>query len=62
MQDERDIWNPTFYHRAIRDKIGATLSAEYDLSQPLPEQIRRVLNQFDEPPMPVHSGNQTRRR
>jgi hypothetical protein len=32
---ERDVWNTTIYHRAIRKKIGEALSAAYDLSQPL---------------------------
>jgi hypothetical protein len=52
MQNERDdVWNPSFYNRAIRTKIGAALSQakSYDLSQPLPDRIRMLLDQLDEP-------------
>ena len=52
MQNERDdMWNTTFYHRAVRKTIGETLSQSkgYDLSQPLPERIRTLLEQLDEP-------------
>jgi hypothetical protein len=52
MQNERnDVWNPSFYNRAIRTKIGEALSRAkgYDLSQPLPDQIRVLLDQLDEP-------------
>jgi hypothetical protein len=37
MQDEHDAWNTTYFHRAIRKRIGEALLAGYDLSQPLPE-------------------------
>jgi hypothetical protein len=46
---ERDVRNTTIYHRAIRKKIGETLSAAYDLSQPLPDRIDTLLRQLDEP-------------
>ena len=46
MQNERDdVWNTSFYDRAIRAKIGAALSKNYDLSQPLPDRIRSLLAQ-----------------
>jgi hypothetical protein len=31
MESERDIWNTTDVHRAIRRRIGEALSAGYDL-------------------------------
>ena len=52
MQNERDdVWNTTFYHRAVRKTIGEVLSQSkgYDLSQPLPERIRTLLDQLREP-------------
>ena len=48
MQNERDVWNTTFYHRAIRKRIGEVLSAGYDLSQPLPDRVDKLLHQLDE--------------
>jgi hypothetical protein len=51
MQNERDdVWNTTFYHRAVRRTIGEVLSQSkgYDLSQPLPERIRTLLHQLRE--------------
>jgi hypothetical protein len=49
VQNERDVWNTTLYRGAIRRKIGEALSSGYDLSQPLPERIRTLLVQLDEP-------------
>jgi hypothetical protein len=51
MQDERDVWNTTYFHRAVRKTIGEALSQAkaYNLSQPLPESIRTLLDQLDEP-------------
>ena len=54
VQSERDVWNTTFYHRAIRRKIGEALSAGHDLSRPLPERIRTLLVQLDDPNGPRH--------
>jgi hypothetical protein len=48
MQNERDVWNTIFYHRAIRRQIGDALSAGYDLSQPPPDTIRTLLVHLDE--------------
>jgi hypothetical protein len=44
-----DVWNTTDFHRAIQKRIGETLSAGYDLSLPLPERMRILLGQLDEP-------------
>jgi hypothetical protein len=43
MESERDVWNTTYFHRAIRKRIGETLSAGYDLSTPLPDRMRILL-------------------
>jgi hypothetical protein len=32
-----DVWNTTYFHRAIQKRIGETLLAGYDLSLPLPD-------------------------
>jgi hypothetical protein len=44
-----DVWNTTDVHRAIRRRIGETLSAGYDLSTPLPDRMRTLLDRLDEP-------------
>jgi hypothetical protein len=44
-----DVWNTTDFHRAIQKRIGETLSAGYDLSTPLPDRMRILLGQLDEP-------------
>jgi hypothetical protein len=49
MESERDVWNTTYFHRAIQKRIGETLSAGYDLLTPLPDRIRILLRQLDEP-------------
>jgi hypothetical protein len=49
MQSEGDVWNATFYYRAIRKGLGDAFAADYDLSQPLPHAIRTLLIQLDEP-------------
>jgi hypothetical protein len=49
MRDERDVWNTTYFHRAIRKRIREVLSARYDLSEPLPNGMRALLAQLDEP-------------
>jgi hypothetical protein len=49
MESERDVWNITCLHRAIRKGIGEALSAGHDLSQPLPDRMHTLLIQLDEP-------------
>jgi hypothetical protein len=49
MQDEHDVGNTAGVHRAIRRRIGESLSAGYDLSKPLPDRIQTLLDQLDEP-------------
>jgi hypothetical protein len=49
MESERDIWNSTDVHRAIRRRIGEALSAGYDLSKPLPDRMLTLLDRLDEP-------------
>jgi hypothetical protein len=49
MDSERDIWNTTYFHFAILKRIGEAFSAGYDLSQPLPDRMRILLGQLDEP-------------
>jgi hypothetical protein len=48
MRDERDVWNKTFYHRLIQEKLGKALSAGYDLSLPLPDRLSILLGQLDD--------------
>jgi hypothetical protein len=49
------------YDRAIRTKIGEALSRTKgnDLSQPLPDQIRTLLHQLDEPSVKEPAGKRT---
>jgi hypothetical protein len=49
MPDERDVWNTTFFHCAIRKRIGDALSTGADLSKPLPDRMRALLTQLEEP-------------
>jgi hypothetical protein len=56
MQSERDVWNTTYFHPAIRKRIGETLSASYDLSQPLPDRMRALLVQLEKPSAEGASG------
>jgi hypothetical protein len=49
MESERDVWNTTYFYRAIRKRISETLLASYDLSQPLPDRMRILLGQLDGP-------------
>jgi hypothetical protein len=50
MRNERDVWNKTFYHLLIQEKLGKALSAGYDLSQPLPDRLSILLDQLDDAP------------
>jgi hypothetical protein len=56
MPDDRDVWNTTFYHCAIRKRISEELSRDHNLSQPLPNRIRTILNQLDEPAVESGTG------
>ena len=47
-----DVWNTTYFHRAIQKGIGETLSAGYDLSTPLPDRMRILLGLLDQPSGP----------
>jgi hypothetical protein len=59
MPDENDVWNTTFYHRAIRTKIGEALSVDYDLSKPLPNRVRTLLEKLDGPTVQDVAGKPT---
>ena len=39
---------PSFYERAIRTSIGRGLRRYYDLSEPIPDRMRELLEQMDE--------------
>ena len=39
----------SFYYRAIRTKLGDTLRAQYDLSEPLPQPLTEALLKLDQP-------------
>jgi len=51
----RDM-GPSFYERAIRTSIGRGLRRYYDLSEPIPDRMRKLLEQMDEKvePAPEH--------
>jgi hypothetical protein len=44
---------PSFYERAIRTSIGRGLRRYYDLSEPIPDRMRKLLNQLDEQSKPA---------
>lgn len=52
MADDNDTWNMTYYHRAIRTKIGEGLRTHYDreLAQPLPHRLFTLLIELNDPP------------
>src|SRR4051794_18822124 len=43
-----DPWQKTYFHRAIQTSIGRALRAQYDLSEPLPDQLSSLLQRLDE--------------
>jgi Anti-sigma factor NepR len=49
---ERDI-GPSFYERAIRTTIGRGLRSYYDLTEPIPEQMNKLLRQIDDSAPPA---------
>jgi hypothetical protein len=48
----RDV-GPSFYERAIRTSIGRGLRRYYDLSEPIPDRMRKLLEQMDEKTNPA---------
>jgi hypothetical protein len=59
MPDERDVWNTTFFHCAIRKRIGEPFSAGHDLSQPRPDTTHTLLDKLDESSARSIAGKQT---
>ena len=47
--ERRDI-EPSFYERAIRTTIGRGLRSYYDLTEPIPERMAKLLQKIDEIP------------
>jgi hypothetical protein len=43
----RDTGGPSFYERAIRTGIGRGLRRYYDLSEPIPDDMLKLLDQMD---------------
>ena len=52
MQAERPDTGPSFYERAIRTTIGRGLRSYYDLAEPIPEQMTKLLRQIDDNALP----------
>jgi hypothetical protein len=52
-QSERRDIEPSFYERAIRTTIGRGLRSYYDLSEPIPEQMTKLLQQIDARTLPA---------
>jgi hypothetical protein len=48
MQPERSDIGPSFYERAIRTTIGRGLRSYYDLAEPIPEQMTKLLRKIDD--------------
>jgi len=46
-EPERRGTEPSFYERAIRTSIGRGLRNYYDLSEPIPEDMLKLLKQID---------------
>jgi Anti-sigma factor NepR len=45
---ERRDGGPSYYERAIRTTIGRGLRSYYDLSEPIPERMQKLLEQIDQ--------------
>ena len=50
---ERPDTGPSFYERAIRTTIGRGLRSYYDLAEPIPEQMTKLLKQLDDSALPA---------
>ena len=46
-QAERRDTGPSFYERAIRTTIGRGLHSYYDLTEPIPERMVKLLRKID---------------
>ena len=53
MQPERRDIGPSFYERAIRTTIGRGLCSYYDLTEPIPEDMTKLLRQIDDSAPPA---------
>jgi len=52
-QPEHSDIGPSFYERAIRTTIGRGLRSYYDLAEPIPEQMSKLLQQIDDSAPPA---------
>ena len=48
MPRNHDVWQKTFYHRAIQTSLGSALRAQYDLSEPMPDRLTQLLRELDD--------------
>jgi hypothetical protein len=48
MRKDHDVWQKTFYHRAMQTSLGNALRAQYDLSEPMPDRLSRLLSELEE--------------
>jgi Anti-sigma factor NepR len=48
MQPEHRDIGPSFYERAIRTTIGRGLRSYYDLAEPIPDEMTKLLRQIDD--------------
>jgi hypothetical protein len=58
MQPEHRDIGPSFYERAIRTTIGRGLRSYYDLAEPIPDQMTKLLQRIDDSARPA-SKSQT---
>ena len=47
MPKGQDVWQKTFYHRAIQTSLGTALRAQYNLSEPLPDRLTQLLAELE---------------
>jgi hypothetical protein len=52
-QSERRDIEPSFYERAIRTTIGRGLRSYYDLAEPIPERMTKLLQRIDDSTRPA---------
>ena len=58
-EPQRRDTGPSFYERAIRTGIGRGLRRYYDLSEPIPDGMQKLLDQMDGQANPAAAESKT---
>lgn len=55
MRKRHDVWQTTYYHRAIQTSLGSALRASYDLTEPMPDRLSQLLKELEDLDRPGRS-------